>query len=165
MLTRAVLGCVSELQTSMGAATDLSPAWILAAVKHFAPRLDTLCHIFLLQPKLITDVLQQGEKREPQVMVRLKLFYFLVSVLLYDRNVTIFGLWTKQDIWGPYHWQYRHFVDQTTGINWFGRMCAKGINPSVLSSFSLQQVKLPPVSFASDGICFSNWENSCHPLL
>ncbi|XP_073346346.1 E3 ubiquitin-protein ligase rnf213-beta [Pagrus major] len=69
VLTRAMLGCVSELQTSMGAATDLSPAWIMAAVKHFAPRLDTLCHIFQLQPQLITDILQQGEKREPQVMV------------------------------------------------------------------------------------------------
>ncbi|XP_036938207.1 E3 ubiquitin-protein ligase rnf213-beta [Acanthopagrus latus] len=69
VLTRAVLGCVSELQTSMGAATDLSPAWIMAAVKYFVPRLDTLCHIFLLQPLLITDVLQKGDKMEPQVMV------------------------------------------------------------------------------------------------
>ncbi|XP_070782783.1 E3 ubiquitin-protein ligase rnf213-beta [Enoplosus armatus] len=66
---RAVLGCVSELQTSMGAVPDLSPAWIMAAAKHFAPRLDTLCHIFLLQPLLAADVSQQGSKSEPQEMV------------------------------------------------------------------------------------------------
>ncbi|XP_045924674.1 E3 ubiquitin-protein ligase rnf213-beta [Micropterus dolomieu] len=69
VFTRAMLGCVSELQTSMGAVTDLSPAWIMAAAKHFAPRLDTLCHIFLLLPQLAADVFQQGSKREPQEMV------------------------------------------------------------------------------------------------
>ncbi|XP_019133291.1 E3 ubiquitin-protein ligase rnf213-beta isoform X3 [Larimichthys crocea] len=69
VLTRAMLGCVSELQASMGAVSDLSPAWITAAAKHFALRLDTLCHIFLLQPELATDVFQQGSKREAQEMV------------------------------------------------------------------------------------------------
>lgn len=66
---RAMLGCVSELQASMHAATDLSPAWIMATAKHFAPRLDTLSHIFLLQPQLATDVIQQGSKRDTQEMV------------------------------------------------------------------------------------------------
>lgn len=66
-----MLGCVSELQASMGAVSDLSPAWITAAAKHFALRLDTLCHIFLLQPELATDVFQQGSKREAQEMVRI----------------------------------------------------------------------------------------------
>ncbi|XP_070707447.1 E3 ubiquitin-protein ligase rnf213-beta [Pempheris klunzingeri] len=68
VLTRAMLSCVSELQMSMGVLTHLSPAWIMAAAKHFAPRLDTLCHIFLLQPHLATDVLQQELNRQPQEM-------------------------------------------------------------------------------------------------
>ncbi|XP_033975098.1 E3 ubiquitin-protein ligase rnf213-beta isoform X3 [Trematomus bernacchii] len=69
VFTRAMLGCVSELQTSLGAVTELSPAWIMAAAKHFALRLDTLCHIFLLQPKLAHNVQKQGGKREPSEMV------------------------------------------------------------------------------------------------
>ncbi|KAK5851292.1 hypothetical protein PBY51_002095 [Eleginops maclovinus] len=69
VFTRAMLGCVSELQTSMGAVTELSPAWIMAAAKHFAPRLDTLCHIFLLQPQLTNKVQKQDGKREPPEMV------------------------------------------------------------------------------------------------
>ncbi|XP_044192717.1 E3 ubiquitin-protein ligase rnf213-beta isoform X2 [Thunnus albacares] len=69
VLTKAMLGCVSELQRSMGADPDLSPAWIMAAAKHFAPRLDTLCHIFLLQPQLDADVFRQVSKREPLEMV------------------------------------------------------------------------------------------------
>uniref|UniRef100_A0A3Q1FP24 RING-type E3 ubiquitin transferase n=1 Tax=Acanthochromis polyacanthus TaxID=80966 RepID=A0A3Q1FP24_9TELE len=62
------LGCVSELQTSMGVTAELSPAWIMAAAKHFAARLDTLGHIFLLQPQLTAAVCQQGSKRETQEM-------------------------------------------------------------------------------------------------
>ncbi|KAK1881703.1 E3 ubiquitin-protein ligase rnf213-beta [Dissostichus eleginoides] len=69
VFTRAMLGCVSELQTSLGAVTELSPAWIMAAAKHFALRLDTLCHIFLLQPQLAHNVQKQGGKREPPEMV------------------------------------------------------------------------------------------------
>ncbi|XP_049419183.1 E3 ubiquitin-protein ligase rnf213-beta isoform X2 [Epinephelus fuscoguttatus] len=68
VFTRALQGCVTELQTSMGVATELSPAWIMAAAKHYAPRLDTLCHIFLLQPQLAT-IFHQGFKTEPQEMV------------------------------------------------------------------------------------------------
>ncbi|XP_037836891.1 E3 ubiquitin-protein ligase rnf213-beta isoform X2 [Kryptolebias marmoratus] len=67
---RALQGCVSELQTSTGLPAALSPAWIMVAVKHFAARLDTLGHMFLLQPQLAADVLQRGTKRsEPQEMV------------------------------------------------------------------------------------------------
>ncbi|KAM7381116.1 hypothetical protein PAMA_012108 [Pampus argenteus] len=69
VLTRAMLGCVSELQKSMDTDPDLSPAWIMTAAKHFLPRLDTLCHIFLLQPQLAADVCQQGSKKEPLEMV------------------------------------------------------------------------------------------------
>ncbi len=75
-----MLGCVSELQTSMKAVTDLSPAWIMAAAKHFAPRLDTLCHIFLLQPQLPTDVFLQVSKREPREMVR-KMFWLFFHMM------------------------------------------------------------------------------------
>ncbi|KAK2820122.1 hypothetical protein Q5P01_023081 [Channa striata] len=69
VLSRATRGCVSELQTSMGVDPDLSPAWIMAAAKHFVTRLDALCHIFLLQPELASSVLQQGSKYEAQEMV------------------------------------------------------------------------------------------------
>ncbi|KAK9530838.1 hypothetical protein VZT92_012317 [Zoarces viviparus] len=69
VFSRAMLGCVSELQTSVGAAAELSPAWITAAAKHFAPRLDSLSHMFLLQPQLATDVAQQGSNTEPREMV------------------------------------------------------------------------------------------------
>ncbi|XP_060883843.1 E3 ubiquitin-protein ligase rnf213-beta [Labrus mixtus] len=69
VFTGALLGCVSELQRTLGVVSDLSPAWIHAAAKHFAPRLDTLGHIFQLQPQLATDVLQQGSKREHHEMV------------------------------------------------------------------------------------------------
>ena len=65
-----MLGCVSELQTSVGAVSDVSPAWITAAAKHFALRLHTLCHMFQLQPRLATDIVQQGSKSEHQEMVR-----------------------------------------------------------------------------------------------
>uniref|UniRef100_A0A3B5AS69 RING-type E3 ubiquitin transferase n=1 Tax=Stegastes partitus TaxID=144197 RepID=A0A3B5AS69_9TELE len=69
VFTRALLGCVSELQTSMGITTDLSPAWITAAAKHFAARLDTLGHIFLLQPQLSAAVCQRGSRKETPDMV------------------------------------------------------------------------------------------------
>ncbi|XP_028287710.1 E3 ubiquitin-protein ligase rnf213-beta isoform X2 [Parambassis ranga] len=69
VFSRAMQGCVSELQTSTGTLGEFSPAWIMAAAKHFAPRLDTLCHIFLLQPQLANDVFQQGSKRDVQEMV------------------------------------------------------------------------------------------------
>ncbi|XP_053269183.1 E3 ubiquitin-protein ligase rnf213-beta isoform X1 [Pleuronectes platessa] len=69
VLTTAMLGCVSELQTSTGSVPDLSPAWIMAAAKHFASRLDTLCHIFLLQPHVAAAVSPRGSEKEPQEMV------------------------------------------------------------------------------------------------
>uniref|UniRef100_A0A4W6FUW9 Ring finger protein 213b n=1 Tax=Lates calcarifer TaxID=8187 RepID=A0A4W6FUW9_LATCA len=78
VFTRALLGCVSDLQKSMNAIHDLSPPWIMAAAKHFAPRLDTLSHIFLLQPQLATSISQQGSKRESQEMVRIT-FWFGIS--------------------------------------------------------------------------------------
>uniref|UniRef100_A0A3P8SYM7 RING-type E3 ubiquitin transferase n=1 Tax=Amphiprion percula TaxID=161767 RepID=A0A3P8SYM7_AMPPE len=62
------LGCISELQTSMGVTAELSPAWITAAAKHYAARLDTLGHVFLLQPQLTATVCQRGSKRETQEM-------------------------------------------------------------------------------------------------
>lgn len=70
VFTRAMLGCVAELQTSVVVSLDFSPAWIVAAAKHFVVRLDTLCHIFLLQPELAASVFQQVSKREVQEMVK-----------------------------------------------------------------------------------------------
>ncbi|CAJ1081416.1 E3 ubiquitin-protein ligase rnf213-beta [Xyrichtys novacula] len=69
VFTRAMLGCVSDLQRTTGVVAELSPAWIHAAAKHFAPRLDALGHLFLLQPQLASEVLQQGSKRDQQEMV------------------------------------------------------------------------------------------------
>lgn len=71
VFTEAMLGCVCELQTSTATKADVSPAWIMAASKHFAPRLDTLCHIFLLQPQLANHVAQQGPNWEPEEMARI----------------------------------------------------------------------------------------------
>ncbi|MEQ2217167.1 hypothetical protein XENOCAPTIV_026412, partial [Xenoophorus captivus] len=77
-------GCLTELQRTMGAAADLSPAWIMAAAKFFAARLDMLSHIFLLQPQLAADVLQQmsfclSEGQRPEEGVVELLFSLLVS--------------------------------------------------------------------------------------
>lgn len=75
VLTRAMLGCVSELQMSLSVASDLSPGWIFAAAKRFGPRLDALCHIFLLQPQLATSVSKQMSNKEQKEMVsRIKRF-------------------------------------------------------------------------------------------
>ncbi|XP_029943449.1 E3 ubiquitin-protein ligase rnf213-beta [Salarias fasciatus] len=67
VLSRAVRGCVSQLQTSVHVPPSLSPAWIVAAAKHFAPRLDSLRHMLLLQPRLAGCVLQRGPA-EPRDM-------------------------------------------------------------------------------------------------
>ncbi|KAM9837888.1 LOW QUALITY PROTEIN: E3 ubiquitin-protein ligase rnf213-beta [Aulostomus maculatus] len=69
VLTRAMLGCISQLQRAMGVPPDLSPPWVTAAAKHFALRLDMLCHIFQLQPQMATDLLQSGTKGQPQEML------------------------------------------------------------------------------------------------
>ncbi|XP_047465467.1 E3 ubiquitin-protein ligase rnf213-beta [Mugil cephalus] len=69
VFSRALLGCVSELQTSTGAAVSLSPAWIMAAAKHVAPRLDTLSHIFQLQPELPAHVCQRAAQSDARDMV------------------------------------------------------------------------------------------------
>ncbi|XP_066518776.1 E3 ubiquitin-protein ligase rnf213-beta [Hoplias malabaricus] len=60
----AVLGCVSALQQSMGVSPDLSPAWILAAVHHYSPRLDTLSHTLQLQEHVAPLILRQHLQRE-----------------------------------------------------------------------------------------------------
>lgn len=75
VFSRAVQRLVFELQASMGVSAELSPPWITAAAKFFAARMDTLSHIFLLQPHLAADVLQQCCRRtQPQAIVRL-VFY------------------------------------------------------------------------------------------
>ncbi|KAM6951514.1 E3 ubiquitin-protein ligase rnf213-beta [Aplochiton taeniatus] len=67
--TKAMLGCVSELQRSLNVTLDVHPAWVLAAARHYAPRLDTLTHILLLQPQLALAILQQSTKRESADMI------------------------------------------------------------------------------------------------
>ncbi|RVE59876.1 hypothetical protein OJAV_G00193340 [Oryzias javanicus] len=67
VFSRAIHRLVFELQASMGVSAELSPAWIAAAAKLFAARVDTLSHIFLLQPHVAADVLQQCCRRtQPQ---------------------------------------------------------------------------------------------------
>ncbi|KAL0964856.1 hypothetical protein UPYG_G00329960 [Umbra pygmaea] len=68
VLTRAILGCVAELQRSLTVFPDLTPAWVMAAVRLYAPRLDTLSHILLLQPQLVPEVLLQASHTEPVEM-------------------------------------------------------------------------------------------------
>lgn len=74
-----MLGCVSELQSSLGVMGELSPAWILAAARHFHPRLDTLHHILLLQPQLVANITQQSSQIEPKEMVRSSLFDNMIT--------------------------------------------------------------------------------------
>ncbi|CAL8282528.1 unnamed protein product [Merluccius merluccius] len=71
MFTKALLGFVSELQLlSSGATCDLSPAWVMAAAKHYATRLHTLSDTMLLQDQLALDVYQlSSNKREPTEMI------------------------------------------------------------------------------------------------
>lgn len=73
----ATSGCVSELQASMGVSSDLSPAWILAAARRFAPRLDALQHVLLLQPQLVPAITQQGSRQE---MVRMRFSFSLLVI-------------------------------------------------------------------------------------
>ncbi|XP_028976282.2 E3 ubiquitin-protein ligase rnf213-beta isoform X4 [Esox lucius] len=68
VFTRAILGCVSELQVSMTTAPVLSPAWVMAAARHYAPRLETLAHTLLLQAQLAPEVLLQAKHMEPKEM-------------------------------------------------------------------------------------------------
>lgn len=82
MFTKALLDCVSELQLlSTGAASHLSPAWVMAAAKHYATRLHTLSHTILLQDQLALEVHHLGTKREPMEMVG-----NLNLTKLFDRN-------------------------------------------------------------------------------
>lgn len=71
---RAMLGCVSALQASLGVTSDPSPAWTMAAARRFDPRLDTLNHVLLLQPQLAADMAQRRSQTEPSEMVRSSLF-------------------------------------------------------------------------------------------
>lgn len=82
---RAASGCVSELQASMGVSSDLSPAWILAAARRFAPRLDALQHVLLLQPQLVTAITQQGSQQE---MVRMRFSFSLLILFSPGRPST-----------------------------------------------------------------------------
>ncbi|XP_046887613.1 E3 ubiquitin-protein ligase rnf213-beta isoform X4 [Hypomesus transpacificus] len=74
LFTKAMLGCVADLQRNMNVTPDLSPAWVMAAARHYTPRLDTLSHILLLQPLqplqplLASQIVQQGSKTEPSEM-------------------------------------------------------------------------------------------------
>ncbi|XP_062382955.1 E3 ubiquitin-protein ligase rnf213-beta [Sardina pilchardus] len=68
VLCKAVLGCVCALQQSMSVASELSPAWILAASRHYSSRLDTLSHILQLQPHLAAKILDKDSQREATEM-------------------------------------------------------------------------------------------------
>ncbi|KAJ3607854.1 hypothetical protein NHX12_024905, partial [Muraenolepis orangiensis] len=69
MFTKALSGCVSELQCNTAASCHLSPAWVMAAAKHYAPRLHTLSHTMLLQDQLPSEIYQLGTRREPSEMI------------------------------------------------------------------------------------------------
>ncbi|XP_076154176.1 E3 ubiquitin-protein ligase rnf213-beta isoform X3 [Alosa pseudoharengus] len=68
ILCKAVLGCIFALQQSMSVASELCPAWILAASRHYSSRLDTLFHILQLQPHLAAKILNKDSQREATEM-------------------------------------------------------------------------------------------------
>lgn len=112
VFSRAMQGCMFELQASVGAAAGLSPAWMTAAAKHFAARLDMLCHIFLLQPRLIPEVFQQDLKRTEQLgMVKITFLIFerhnehcmsekaiYKYYVLLEPHLEMFYFWQVEDI-------------------------------------------------------------------
>lgn len=70
VFSAAVLGCVAALQQDMGVTPDLSPSWIMAAARHFSPRLDTLFLILQIQPQLAPLILKQSSQKDRPDMVR-----------------------------------------------------------------------------------------------
>ncbi|XP_053366887.1 E3 ubiquitin-protein ligase rnf213-beta isoform X1 [Clarias gariepinus] len=64
VFSSALLGCVAALQQDMGVTPDLSPAWIMAAARHFSQRLDTLLHVLQIQPQLTPLVLKQSSQKD-----------------------------------------------------------------------------------------------------
>ncbi|XP_041937940.1 E3 ubiquitin-protein ligase rnf213-beta isoform X4 [Alosa sapidissima] len=68
ILCKAVLGCIFALQQSMSVTSELCPAWILAASRHYSSRLDTLFHILELQPHLAAKILNKDSQREATEM-------------------------------------------------------------------------------------------------
>ncbi|XP_015211977.2 E3 ubiquitin-protein ligase rnf213-beta isoform X1 [Lepisosteus oculatus] len=67
VFTRAVLNCVSELQQETKVSSDLSPAWIVAAFRHFGPRLVNLSHILQLQPHVTRILLEGAQSGSPEM--------------------------------------------------------------------------------------------------
>lgn len=51
------------------------------------------------------------EKSNKSVILATKCGYFLVSLLLYDRKLNIFGLWAKHDLWGHHHGLWGTLMD------------------------------------------------------
>lgn len=76
VFSSALLGCVAALQQDMGVTPDLSPAWIMAAARHFSQRLDTLLHVLQIQPQLTPLVLKQSSQKDRVDMVRT---YFILT--------------------------------------------------------------------------------------
>ncbi|TRY96584.1 hypothetical protein DNTS_014460 [Danionella cerebrum] len=60
----ALLGCLFSLQTMLSVVPELSPSWIHAAARVFAPRMDTLSHILQLKPQLAHIVHLERLKKE-----------------------------------------------------------------------------------------------------
>lgn len=76
VFSEAVLGCVAALQKDMCVTCDLTPAWIMAAARHFSPRLDTLLHILQIQPQLASLILKQSSQKDRPEMVRTSEVHF-----------------------------------------------------------------------------------------
>ncbi|XP_048870948.1 E3 ubiquitin-protein ligase rnf213-beta [Brienomyrus brachyistius] len=67
VLTQASQACIGELQRHLEVNPELSPAWIQAAVRIYAPRLDTLLQLLRLQPYLVHTLLQERPKDPPEM--------------------------------------------------------------------------------------------------
>ncbi|KAG7491231.1 hypothetical protein MATL_G00000820, partial [Megalops atlanticus] len=67
VFTSAVLGCVSELQRRVAVTSDLSPAWLTAAVTRSALRLDALSHVLQVRPRLSRHLRRPPGSEAPEM--------------------------------------------------------------------------------------------------
>ncbi|XP_062858949.1 E3 ubiquitin-protein ligase rnf213-beta [Trichomycterus rosablanca] len=68
VFSAALSGCLTALQQTVGVPFEPSPAWIMAAAKHFSLRLDTLSHALQLQPQVAPLILKQLSQKDSSDM-------------------------------------------------------------------------------------------------
>lgn len=68
VFTQAMQACIAELQRHLLVSPELSPAWIQAAERLYAPRLDTLLQLLRLQPHIVRMLPQEWSKDPPEMV-------------------------------------------------------------------------------------------------